>query len=75
MAILDVVAARTQFAALTSAFSVELPGIEPGPDIGLSCTNAGFVTRNDAEAREMTCAYAKSVDAINIPATDLVIAD
>jgi hypothetical protein len=30
------------FMRLTCTFLVELPGIEPGPNIGLSCTNAGF---------------------------------
>ena len=28
------------FIALTSRFSVELPGIEPGPEIALTCGNA-----------------------------------
>ena len=37
--------------ALTSVSSVELPGIEPGSKIDLSCGNAGF---DDAKRRETT---------------------
>ena len=37
--------------ALTSIFLVELPGIEPGPKIDLSCGNVEF---NYAKRRQMT---------------------
>ena len=40
-----------ELVALTSIFSVELPGIEPGPKIDLSCGNSGI---DDAKQREMT---------------------
>jgi hypothetical protein len=39
------------FIALTSAFSVELPGIEPVAKIGLTCENNGI---GDAKEPEMT---------------------
>jgi hypothetical protein len=50
--------------ALTSTFSVELPGIEPAPKSQLSCANADS---DDAKQRETTCDYAKGVDGINTP--------
>jgi len=51
------------FSLLTSTFSVELPGIEPGSKIDLSWDNSGI---DDAKRREMTCGYAEGVDGINI---------
>jgi hypothetical protein len=53
-------------------FLVELPGIEPGAEIMLTCRNAEFddakvreTTRNDAKRRETTWEYAKGVDGVN----------
>jgi hypothetical protein len=51
-----------ELVALTSSFSVELPGIEPGSKIDLSCVNAGI---NDAKVRETTRRYSEDVDGIN----------
>lgn len=31
---------RHEFAALTCIFPVELPGIEPAPEIAMTCVNA-----------------------------------
>jgi hypothetical protein len=55
-----------ELAALTSIFSVELPGIEPAREIALSCGNIGFGSRNDAKRRG-GLSYAKGVDGINTP--------
>ena len=41
--------------ALTSAFSVELPGIEPVQK--RSAKSLNMTTRNDAQQREATCGY------------------
>jgi hypothetical protein len=40
-----------ELVALTSYFSVELPGIEPGPKIDLNWENSGIA---DAKVRETT---------------------
>jgi hypothetical protein len=48
--------------ALTSYFSVELPGIEPGPKGCVTWGNTGF---DDAKRRDATWGYAEGVDGIN----------
>ena len=45
---------------------VELPGIEPAPEIAVTLKLA---TRNDVKRRETTCGYARGVDDINMPRT------
>ena len=44
---------------------VELPGIEPGTKIVLTCRDAEIDYANDAKIREKTCVYAKGVDGVN----------
>ncbi len=51
-----------ELTALTSGFSVELPGIEPATEIPLTWTNT---ESKYAKRREMTCGYASGVDGIN----------
>ena len=54
---------------LSPALPVELPGIEPVAEIGVTCEDA---ESDDAKARESTCGYARDVDAINRPQPQLV---
>lgn len=56
--------------ALTSIFSVELPGIEPSSEISLNWGNSGI---DDAKRRDMTCGYAEAVDGINADRWPVVI--
>ena len=51
------------------ARSVELPGIEPVAEIGVTCEDA---ESDDAKQRESTCGYARDVDAINRPQPQLI---
>lgn len=41
---------------------MELPGIEPAPEMALACGNVEF---DCAKRREITCRYAAGVDEIN----------
>ena len=59
---LDVARIAGNFTPVTCCYLVELPGIEPAPEIVLSCENTRFA---DAKRREMTCGYAECVDGIN----------
>ncbi len=62
--------------ALTSIFLVELPGIEPVPEIKLTC---GITKSHYAKRRESTWEYPKGVDGVNtqehLPSRDPEFAD
>ena len=54
---------RPRLVALTGIFPVELPGIESGTKVLVSCGNASFQYVNDAKVRQTTCGYARGVTA------------
>ena len=53
----------TEKGRISAALPVELPGIELGAEISVTCGNAEV---DDVKQRETTCRYAKGVDGINM---------
>ena len=58
---------RSDEGLLVSGPSVELPGIETGTKVALTCGNGQSDDAKYAKRRENTCGDAESVDGINTP--------